>query len=59
MTKKNDPITHSLCSLAGLSRSLSGQAMHSGSFAPAFTLLFHDSELKISEANALANRMCA
>jgi len=25
-------------------------------FAPAFTLSFHDSELKISEANAPANR---
>jgi len=30
--------------------------VHSGSFAPAFTLSFHDSELKISEANAPANR---
>jgi len=29
--------------------------VHSGGFAPAFTLSFHDSELKISEANAPAN----
>jgi len=29
--------------------------VNSGSFAPAFTLSFHDSELKISEANAPAN----
>jgi len=29
--------------------------VHSSSFAPAFTLSFHDSELKISEANAPAN----
>jgi len=30
--------------------------VHSGSFAPALALSFHDSELKISEANAPANR---
>jgi len=29
--------------------------VHSAGFAPAFTLSFHDSELKISEANAPAN----
>ena len=33
----------------------SGQAVPSAVFAPAFTLSFHDSELKISEANAPAN----
>jgi len=33
----------------------SGQAVHSGGFAPALALSFHDSELKISEANAPAN----
>jgi len=30
--------------------------VHSGSFAPAFILSFYDCELKISEANAPANR---
>ena len=30
--------------------------VHLAGVAPAFTLSFHDSELKISEANAPANR---
>ena len=33
----------------------SGQTLHSGGFDPEFTPSVHDSELKISEANAPAN----
>jgi len=44
--QKNDPITHAYVHWLA--------DVHSGSFAPAFNLSFHDSELKISEANAPA-----
>jgi len=49
--KKNDRLTHAYDHwLADPDKS--GQAMHSGSFAPAFTLSFHDSERSRKPPNA-------
>jgi len=44
MLTKKQPLTHSIYVHWLAAPDKSGQAVHSGGFAPAFTLSFHDSE---------------